>query len=482
MNETLAHKSGRFEETSETDLRAILDQVSDCYLKVDADFRISAMNAAAAHWVGQPVQNVLGKYVFDVFTEMDPCDRTALIDLVKSREKRRVEISSKTHPGCRVEADFLPSGQGTTVLFRDVTDRKAAELAGEKARDLLNSALDATSSEIAILDEEGRVLVANRAWHRFMADTGGYLPDNGIGEHYLDIRDLHPVKPQLLAFRSGIRSVLTGETREFGLNFRTKVRGGYRSYRLRASRMEVRRWRRTLISRDDVTELETALHDVDNLAVRLVNLQEQERQRYAAELHDSTVQHLTAASLNLTSLRDRMPAKELDRILEAVEESVSEAQREIRSVSYLLYPQALDQDGLRPTLSRFASGYSDRTGIAVNLRISGTLDGLPLSLKRTVLRIIQEAMANVHRHAHASAVHVGVAVGARRISLGIADDGIGIARDVEGKLAKSGVGISGMRARAHQFGGCLKIRSSGKGTVVFVRIPLSSATAVLPAA
>jgi signal transduction histidine kinase len=91
-------------------------------------------------------------------------------------------------------------------------------------------------------------------------------------------------------------------------------------------------------------------------------------------------------------------------------------------------------------------------------------------------------MANVHRHAHASAVHVGVAVGARRISLGIADDGIGIARDVEGKLAKSGVGISGMRARAHQFGGCLKIRSSDKGTVVFVRIPLSSATAVLPAA
>ncbi|WP_158005631.1 hypothetical protein [Tardiphaga robiniae] len=55
MNETLAHKSGQFEGASETDLRAILDRVSDSYLTVDADFRISAMNAAAAHWGGQPV-------------------------------------------------------------------------------------------------------------------------------------------------------------------------------------------------------------------------------------------------------------------------------------------------------------------------------------------------------------------------------------------------------------------------------------------
>jgi signal transduction histidine kinase len=172
------------------------------------------------------------------------------------------------------------------------------------------------------------------------------------------------------------------------------------------------------------------------------------------------------------TLHGRMPSTKLDGVVAAVEESISEAQREIRSVSYLLYPQALDQDGLQRTLSRFASGYSERTGIEVTMRIAGPIDALPLSLKRTVLRIVQEAMANVHRHAQAGAVNVAVTVGARRLSLGIADDGVGIARDTHGMLVKSGVGVTGMRARAHQFGGCLKIRSSGRGTVVFVRIPL----------
>ncbi|WP_398474594.1 sensor histidine kinase [Tardiphaga sp.] len=292
----------------------------------------------------------------------------------------------------------------------------------------------------------------------------------------------YPVRSQLSAFRVGIKSVLAGDTPEFGLNFKTAINRSYRNYRLRASRMDSRSWRRTLVSRDDVTELETALHEMDNLAVRLVNLQEQERQRYAAELHDSTVQHLTAASLNLMSLRDRMSSRELDSIVSAVEQSVSEAQREIRSVSYLLYPRALDEDGLRPTLSRFVSGYSERTGIETTLRMSGTLDGLSISLKRTILRIVQEAMANVHRHAHANTVHIGIKVDAKRILLGVADDGAGIARDGDGTLMKTGVGISGMRARTHQFGGGFSIRSSSRGTMVFVRIPLPLANAIMPAA
>jgi PAS domain S-box-containing protein len=478
MNKTLSPRSAKFSVIGEPDFHAILDQVADCFLTVDADFRIAAVNAAAAQWVGLSKDRILGRYIFDIFTEAAAADRNAMIDLLQTRIRRRVEICSRTHPGLWVEADFLPFDDKTNILFRDVTDRKAAELAGEKARDLLNSALDATSSEIAILDEEGRILVANRAWHKFLAEAGAYLPDNGVGHYYLNLRALQPIKSRVNAFRLGIQSVLSGETPEFGMSFQTRVGAAYRSYRLRASRMQAPQWRRCLVSRDDVTELETALHDMDTLAVRLVNIQEKERQRYAAELHDSTVQHLTAASLNLMSLRDRMPAGELDGVVESIENAISEAQREIRSVSYLLYPRALDEDGLRPTLARFTTGFSERTGIQTVLRVAGSFDGLPLSLKRTILRIVQEAMANVHRHAHASTIRISIAVNGKRISVGIADDGIGIARNAVGGITKSGVGISGMRARAHQFSGCFKMRSSERGTLVLVRIPLPSANAM----
>lgn len=477
MNEALRQNSHRYRinpQLNYTGLRSVLDHISDCYVMVDRDLKISDVNFAAARWVESPVEDLIGRDLFEVFDKEALVDRKFIVDLIRSRQQQKIEISSRKHSGRWVEANFHPSGSETTILFRDVTERKNAELAGEKARDLLNSALDATASEIAILDETGCVLVANQAWHRFMANAGEYQRDYGIGALYLDLRLLHPVKPQLHPFRSGLRAVLAGERREFGMNFRTKVRGSYRSYRLRVARMDFKNWRRILVARDDVTELETALSDVDNMAVRLVNLQERERQRYAAELHDSTVQHLTAASLNLMVLRNRLQGDREDAVVAAVEESVSEAQREIRSVSYLLYPRALDEDGLQSTLRRFTSGYSARTHIDASLKMRGAIDGLPLSLQRSILRIVQEAMANVHRHAGARTVQVTVGADRHRLSISVADDGRGLAKGDDGSILHPGVGISGMKARAHQFGGCLKLRSAGRGTLVFVRIPLPS--------
>jgi signal transduction histidine kinase len=453
-------------------LRSVLDRVSDCYLRVDGDLKISEVNVAASRWVGAAPDDLLGRGLFEVFYKAPAVEQAAVANVIGSGKPWRIEIASRTHPGRWVEADFHPFAGETTILFRDVTERKNAELAGEKARDLMTSALDATASEIAILDEAGRVLIANQAWHRFMANTGRYHQDNGIGALYLDLGPLHPAKPQLHAFRCGMRAVLAGERQEFTLDFRTKVRGRYRSYRLRLIRMQSNSWNRILVSRDDVTELQTALSEMDDMAVRLVNLQERERQKYAVELHDSTVQHLTAASLNLMALRNRLRGNGEDAVVAAVEESVSEAQREIRSVSYLLYPRELDEDGLCSTLARFTSGYAMRTQIDARLTTRGPIDGLPLSLQRSVMRIVQEAMANVHRHADAGSVWVSVGADRHRLSVSVSDDGRGLAKNRAGCVQCPGVGISGMKARAHQFGGCLKVRSAGRGTLVFARIPL----------
>jgi len=477
MNEVIRHDIPNFfrhPQTKEKSLRSILDSVSDGYVLLGRDLRIEDANIAAASWLGSPVEGLLGRDLFEVFDKDASIDRKAIVGAIESGRQQKFEMFSGCGPGRWVEAEFHPGDHQTALLFRDITERRSVELVGEKAADLLASALDATSSEIAILDEAGRVLVANRAWHRFVAKAGARRPDNGIGAFYLELRVLHPVKPQQQSFRAGVRAVLAGERADYQMNFRTKVDGRYRCYRLRVAGVESSSRRRILVARDDVTELETALNDVDNMAVRLVNLQEQERQRYAAELHDSTVQHLTAASLNLMVLRNRLGRSGDDAIIAAVEDSVSEAQREIRSVSYLLYPRTLDEDGLKSTLARFASGYSSRTQIDASLRTHGAIDGLPLPLQRSVLRIVQEAVANVHRHAHATSVRITVGADRRRLSISVADDGRGLAKNDDGSILQPGVGISGMKARVHHFGGCLKLRSAGRGTLVFARIPLPS--------
>lgn len=452
--------------------RSILDHVADCYVGVDASLRIIDVNAAAQRWVGSRAESLIGLNAFDVFGKISDEDRSAILTSIESNLPLSLEIASTVHPSRWVEVNFWPSESGTTILFRDITERRMAELASEKAKTLLHLALGAMSSEIAILDQAGLVLVANEGWHRFLHEAGAYYANGGIGTPYLELRALHPVRADMPGYMAGIRAVLAGEIGEFKLRFRTRVAQEHRNYRLHVSRIEADGWRRVVVVREDVTELETARHDVDNMAVRMVNLQETERQRYAAELHDSTVQHLTAATLNLMVLRGRSASHDNEDVVGSIEQSVAEAQREIRSVSYLLYPRTLDEDGLDSTLHRFAKGFAARTGIKAFVRASGPLHELPLPLQRSALRIVQEALTNVHRHACATTVRIRIALGRGRLTVGVADDGRGLAMNANRCVVDPGVGISGMKARAHQFGGFFKIRSTGRGTTVFFRIPL----------
>ena len=106
--------------------------------------------------------------------------------------------------------------------------------------------------------------------------------------------------------------------------------------------------------------------------------------------------------------------------------------------------------------------------------IAHEIDVLPLELQRSVLRVIQEAMANVHRHARATSVTLKVTADLNSLYLEVRDNGRGIQQNQIG-TGKSGlgVGIPGMKARVGQFNGVLRIESSSKGTVLRVRIPIA---------
>jgi signal transduction histidine kinase len=482
MNENLRIKSREpqpaqiHHESPDMRLRSVLDSISDCYFTIDGDYRICDINEAAARWVAGEKAALLGQDMFTVFDKTSDADRNFIREVVTADGAQHVELACSIHPGRWVDLDIYPSGTGASFFFRDITERKASQAAMEAARGLLASTLDAIGSEIVILDDSGRILLANETFYRFLRASEHFVQDDGIGEFYLGLDALRPAKGDMAAYEAGIRDVLCGARAEFRCELQTKAADGKRSYRLHVARFEAGGWNRVVVVRDDVTELVAARHDVDSLVARLVNLQERERQRYASELHDSTVQHITAASLNLMALRSRIvkqPA--LDGVLDNIERSLAEAQREIRSVSYLLYPRALDDDGLSSTLERFVSGYSARTRIEAQLRVSGTPDLLPMSMQRTVLRIIQEALSNVHRHASATNVRVSIAVRRRTLSVCIADNGKGMAaaRGVGDSEGEQGVGIPGMKARTHQFGGSLRLRSGTRGTLVLARIPLS---------
>ncbi len=213
---------------------------------------------------------------------------------------------------------------------------------------------------------------------------------------------------------------------------------------------------------------------LDDIGEQLVALQEEERRRIAAELHDSTAQHLVAIDLFLMRLRSIATGGDAEAIFNQIHSSLKEAQKELRIFTYLLYPPDLQREGLRATLQRFLDGFSTRTGIVVRHEIADGIDESPYALQRSILRILQEALANVHRHAKAAHVTIRLTLKQDRLDLRVADDGRGIAKSPSSGAPRHGVGIPGMQARVRHFGGTLKIHTGKRGTLVVASIPCSS--------
>ena len=218
-----------------------------------------------------------------------------------------------------------------------------------------------------------------------------------------------------------------------------------------------------------------------NLGVRLLSLQEEVQQRIAADLHDSTCQHLIAASLNVMRMRRAIAdIGSAERLCNDIDASIDQALREIRAFTYLLHPQNLVHDGLKRTIEQFVDGFAARTSLKTSLDIAPEVDELSYERQRSVLRVVQEALTNVFRHAKATEVKISMEATDTQFKLRISDNGQGmpIGKARSGPRAISfGVGIPAMRARLQQMGGTLEIRSSSaaerRGTTLFAVIPHS---------
>ncbi len=225
----------------------------------------------------------------------------------------------------------------------------------------------------------------------------------------------------------------------------------------------------------DITERKLLEQRTRDLSRSLVTIQEEERQKIAQELHDSTAQHFVAASLTLMQIRGGAPlSEEHTRRWDEAEHCLQEGLRELRSFSYLMHPPTLQPTRLRSSLRQYIEGYSRRSGINVDLRLGAKADTLPYEVQRTLLRIVQEGLANIHRHAATTRAAVQLSFIGGRLHLIIKDNGHGFGRATEAGF-KFGRGLAGIDARARHYDGHLRIHGGPEGTVLQIVLPLSTA-------
>lgn len=234
---------------------------------------------------------------------------------------------------------------------------------------------------------------------------------------------------------------------------------------------------------EEVRRTNLALHE---LSAQLLRLQDDERKRIARELHDGTVQSLSAALINLTLLSDSPEVRQLDfesRLVSKCLTLTHQSVTELRTMSYLLHPPVLDELGLVPALRSWIDGFSDRTSIPVGTHMPEDVARLAPEVETTLFRITQEALGNVHRHAESSTAGVRLEITDGTIRLEITDDGKGFDESVlrQGAVNRRyGVGLLGMRERARQLGGLLQVDSRPGNTIVRVDLPRRPAIAGLP--
>jgi signal transduction histidine kinase len=223
--------------------------------------------------------------------------------------------------------------------------------------------------------------------------------------------------------------------------------------------------------------LDSANRDLRTLSARLLQLQDEERRRFARELHDSVGQSLAGLTLNLSAVRTDI--ERLAKTANALSESeaiVQEMSKEVRTISYLLHPPMLDEAGLASALRWYVEGFTQRSKIQVEAEFPDDFGRLPQELETAVFRVVQECLTNIHRHSGSPTAKVSIARFNGLVRVEVSDRGKGIEPEKRHEMEASGtlgVGLRGMRERILQLGGNIKIDSNSPGTVVRVQVPVA---------
>ena len=233
-------------------------------------------------------------------------------------------------------------------------------------------------------------------------------------------------------------------------------------------------WLHYYLLNSEVRERSEAENQLRKLSMQLMRVQDEERRRFARELHDGVGQTLAAAKmLAMEHSLGTLPSAQTADLAALLDEAISQT----RTISYLFHPPLLDEIGFASAAKWLIEGFAQRTGLDVSADIQQPEHRLPHGLEITLYRVLQEALNNIHRHSRSKSVEVHVRFDSKSVTLRVKDDGKGIPSEtltaLHSNQAQAGVGLLSMKERVREQSGELKIGSHDEGTEIIVSIPYS---------
>ncbi|MCL5006491.1 MAG: PAS domain S-box protein [Acidobacteria bacterium] len=460
---------------SERQLRLIVDQIPAAVWTTDTDLRILSASGAGFSAANLRPERLIGKTVPELLSiageSAKPlaAHQTALQGKPCSYESELAGRTFAAHLEPLHDADGKSSGIIAVAL--DITEEKRARETVAKLAAIVESSQDA----IMGTSLEGIFT----SWNRGAEQMFGYPAEEALGRH----ASMMVPPDRQKEVRRAFEKIKRGECIPPFETVRLRKDGSPIEVSITVS--AVRDSSGEIVGGSaivhDISDRKQVERELRKLSARLLKMQDEERRKIARELHDGAIQGLAASVINLSIVKESAQlAPESRKALEEALKLTGNAVREIRTFSYLLHPPLLDVTGLASALRWYVEGYSRRSGIKVTLDFPENGHQIGKEIELTLFRIVQEALANIHRHSGGMEARIYFRQTEKDLTLTVSDNGHGMdaqtLEKVRSEGAPLGVGIAGMKERLRQLGGALDIASGDSGTIVTAILPVPRET------
>jgi PAS domain S-box-containing protein len=337
---------------------------------------------------------------------------------------------------------------------------------------------------IFMLAPEGRVSTWNKGAERIK----GYKASEIIGQHFSrfytdeDVRAGKPAWELEVAAREGRFEDEGWRVRKNGSKFWANViitavkdNSGTLMGFVKITRDSTERMLAQKSLEESRLKLQESERSLRDLSLHLLRTQDEERRRIGREIHDSLGQYLSVLSMKLDSMdSSSITPEEITECASLAEECV----KEVRTISYLLYPPMLEEMGLTSAIPWYLEGFSKRSGIKTTFHEPDNFERpLARDTELVLFRVLQESLTNVQRHSGSNTADILISRTENTVTLHVIDHGKGLPNAVleqgpQGWMGSLGVGLRGMSERLRELGGTLDVSSDETGTQVRATVPL----------
>lgn len=470
----------------------IIEHSIDGVVLIDEVGRVTEWNRAIEAIAGVSRDQVVGRYYWDVQFQLLPVEfqtpgrleqiRKLVLDMLESGEPNSprgnldsVLVRPSGEKRFVQERAFViktEKGNRIAAVVRDVSEERRVHEALQKSEAIMRSMLSGTPVGVGVVLHRVFQMV-NASFCRM----SGYDESELLGQ---STRILYSTEGEYLR----IGRELHAQAARDGLAvsealFRTK-RGSSLQVQLHLSALDPNILAAgEIVTIIDITQqkqmekaLRSSMEQLRGLAAELEKVREEERKMISREVHDQLGQMLTAITMDLMKIEKNLPKDqgdtraELNAAISLAESGVAIVQ----DISSKLRPRLLDDFGLIPAIEWQTKEFENHTDIVCTLFMPEHEPNIDEPRTTALFRILQEALTNVLRHAHAKNVEIRLVETEADFALSISDDGVGIREDQI--LAGRSVGLLGIRERLRPFdGNCAIQRSRSGGTEVMVRLP-----------